>query len=161
MAPVIVDSYSESNYSILANIKDMWPGDNWGENCALSQSFYNADSARRLREAIGEYLNFGRLILIAGASSDKDIAGMLGELAPVSSLVIVTRSRHPRALEPALILDELERQGVKGELEESVSSAAERALAIAGPDDLICATGSLFVAAEAREHIKGIPFEIY
>ena len=127
----------------------------------LVDGAHNADSARRLREAIGEYLNFGRLILIAGASSDKDIAGMLGELAPVSSLVIVTRSRHPRALEPALILDELERQGVKGELEESVSSAAERALAIAGPDDLICAMGSLFVAAEAREHIKGIPFEIY
>ena len=127
----------------------------------LVDGAHNADSARRLREAIGEYLNFDRLILIAGASSDKDIAGMLGELAPISSLIVVTRSRHPRALAPALILDEMERQGVKGELAESVSSAAERALAVAGPDDLICATGSLFVAAEAREYIKGIPFEIY
>ena len=127
----------------------------------LVDGAHNADSARRLREAIEEYLNFDRLILIAGASSDKDIAGMLGELAPISSLIVVTRSRHPRALAPALILDEMERQGVKGELAESVSSAAERALAIAGPDDLICATGSLFVAAEAREYIKGIPFEIY
>ena len=127
----------------------------------LVDGAHNADSARRLREAIEEYLNFDRLILIAGASSDKDIAGMLGELAPISSLIVVTRSRHPRALAPALILDEMERQGVKGELAESVSSAAERALAVAGPDDLICATGSLFVAAEAREYIKGIPFEIY
>ena len=127
----------------------------------LVDGAHNADSARRLREAIEEYLNFDRLILIAGASSDKDIAGMLGELAPISSLIVVTRSRHPRALAPALILDELEGQGVKGELAESVSSAAERALAVAGPDDLICATGSLFVAAEAREYIKGIPFEMY
>ena len=127
----------------------------------LVDGAHNADSARRLREAIEEYLNFDRLILIAGASSDKDIAGMLGELAPISSLIVVTRSRHPRALAPALILDEMERQGVKGELAESVSSAAERALAVAGPDDLICATGSLFVAAEAREYIKGIPVEIY
>ena len=127
----------------------------------LVDGAHNADSARRLREAIGEYLSFDRLILIAGASSDKDIAGIVGELAPLSSLIIVTRSRHPRALAPALLLDELERQGAKGEMAESVSSAVERALAIAKPGDLICATGSLFVAAEAREYIKGIPYDIF
>ena len=127
----------------------------------LVDGAHNADSARRLREAIGEYLTFDRLILIAGASSDKDIAGIVGELAPLSSLIIVTRSRHPRALAPALLLEELERQGAKGEMAESVSSAVERALAIAKPGDLICATGSLFVAAEAREYIKGIPYDIF
>jgi len=127
----------------------------------LVDGAHNADSARRLREAIEEYLSFDRLILIAGASSDKDIAGIVGELAPLSSLIIVTRSRHPRALAPALLLEELERQGAKGEMAESVSSAAERALAIAKPGDLICATGSLFVAAEAREYIKGIPYDIF
>ena len=79
----------------------------------------------------------------------------------MSSLVIVTRSRHPRALEPASLLEELEKQGVKGELAESVSSAAERAMEMAGPRDLICATGSLFVAAEAREYIKGIPHDVF
>ena len=127
----------------------------------LVDGAHNADSARRLREAIGEYLTFDRLILIAGASSDKDIAGIVGELAPLSSLIIVTRSRHPRALAPALLLEELERQGAKGEMAESVSSAVERALAVAKPGDLICATGSLFVAAEAREYIKGIPYDIF
>jgi len=127
----------------------------------LVDGAHNADSARRLKEAIEEYLSFDRLILIAGASSDKDIAGIVGELAPLSSLIIVTRSRHPRALAPALLLEELERQGAKGEMAEGVSSAVERALAIAKPGDLICATGSLFVAAEAREYIKGIPHDIF
>ena len=127
----------------------------------LVDGAHNADSARRLKEAIEEYLSFDRLILIAGASSDKDIAGIVGELAPLSSLIIATRSRHPRALAPALLLEELERQGAKGEMAESVSSAVERALAIAKPGDLICATGSLFVAAEAREYIKGIPHDIF
>ncbi len=127
----------------------------------LVDGAHNADSAKRLKEAIEEYLSFDRLILIAGASSDKDIAGIVGELAPLSSLIIVTRSRHPRALAPALLLEELERQGAKGEMAEGVSSAVERALAIAKPGDLICATGSLFVAAEAREYIKGIPYDIF
>ena len=127
----------------------------------LADGAHNADSANRLRETIEKYLHFDRLILILGASSDKDIAGIVGELAPMSSLAIVTRSRHPRALAPASLLEELEKQGVKGELAESVSSAAERAMEMAGPRDLICATGSLFVAAEAREYIKGIPHDVF
>jgi dihydrofolate synthase/folylpolyglutamate synthase len=126
----------------------------------LVDGAHNADSARRLRETIEEYFTFDRVILIVGASSDKDIAGIAGELAPISSLAIVARSRHPRALAPGSLLKEFERQGARGELAESVSSAVERALEIAIPGDLICATGSLFVAAEAREYIKGIPYDI-
>jgi dihydrofolate synthase/folylpolyglutamate synthase len=127
----------------------------------LADGAHNADSANRLKETIEKYLHFDRLILILGASSDKDIAGIVGELAPLSGMAIVTRSRHPRALAPELLLEELEKQGVKGELAESVSSAAERAMEMAGPRDLICATGSLFVAAEAREYIKGIPHDVF
>ena len=125
----------------------------------LVDGAHNADSARRLRKAIEEYLTFDRLILIVGASSDKDIAGIVGELALRSSLAIATRSRHPRALVPALLLEELERQGVTGVMAESVAAAVEGALGMAGPRDLICATGSLFVAAEAIEYIKGIPYD--
>ncbi len=127
----------------------------------LADGAHNADSANRLRETIEKYLHFDRLILILGASSDKDIAGIVGALAPLSSQAIVTRSRHPRALAPNLLLEELEKQGVKGELVESVSSAVERAMEMAGPRDLICATGSLFVAAEAREYVKGIPYDVF
>jgi dihydrofolate synthase/folylpolyglutamate synthase len=122
---------------------------------------HNADSARRLKEAIEKYFDFSRLILIIGASSDKDIAGIAGELASLSSVAIATRSRHPRALAPSLLLEEMERRGVVGEVAESVGVAVERAVEMAAPGDLICATGSLFVAAEAIEHIKGISPEIY
>ncbi len=127
----------------------------------LVDAAHNADSARRLREAIKQYFDFGQLILIVGASGDKDIAGMARELAPISSLAIVTRSRHPRALEPSLLVEEFRGHGIRAEVAESVAEAASCALALAEPRDLICATGSLFVAAEAREYIKGIPPEIY
>lgn len=122
---------------------------------------HNASSAGRLREAIEACFDFDRLILIIGVSSDKDIAGIVAELAPLSSLAIVTRSRHPRALEPNLLLEELERRGVMSEVVAGVASAVERALSLAGPRDIICATGSLFVIAEAREYMKGISPELY
>ena len=127
----------------------------------LVDGAHNAESARRLKEAIKQYFDFQRLVLIIGASSDKDIAGIVGELAPLSPLAIATRSRHPRALAPSLLQQELINQGVATELTESVAAAAGRALAQAGPKDLICATGSLFVAAEAIEYVKGIRPEIY
>ena len=127
----------------------------------LVDGAHNHESARRLKDALKHNLDFDRLILILGVSSDKDMAGIVQELAALSSFAIVTRSRHPRALEPALLLEELERQGVRGEIAESVSVAVERALQIAGPKDLVCTTGSLFVVAEAREYIKKIPGEVY
>ena len=127
----------------------------------LVDGAHNADSARRLKEAIKQYFDFQRLVLIIGVSSDKDIAGIAGELAPLSTVAIATRSRHPRALAPSLLLEELLKHGAYTELTESVAAATRRALAIAEPRDLICATGSLFIAAEAIEFVKGIPAEIY
>jgi dihydrofolate synthase/folylpolyglutamate synthase len=121
---------------------------------------HNADSARRLKEAIAEHFDHDRLILVIGASSDKDVAGMIAELAPVSSAVIATRSRHPRALAVEPLLDALKNQAIEATASENVGDAVERALSIAGANDLICVTGSLFVAAEAREHMLGIPAEV-
>ena len=51
----------------------------------------------------------------------------------------------------------------RGRLSEagSVGAALDAALAAADAGDLILATGSLFVAAEAREAMLGIPAETY
>lgn len=122
---------------------------------------HNIDSARRLREAIDQYFDFDHLILIIGVLSDKDIAGIANELMPISDRVIVTRSRHPRSAEPAELANKLEKWGVKTEVAQDVVTAVTQAKIIAREKDLICATGSLFVVAEAREHIKGLPAELY
>ena len=86
---------------------------------------------------------------------------MVGELAPLATVVIATRSRHPRALPPSLLIEWLANRGVVAEPTDRVAEAVSRALALAGPRDLICATGSLFVVAEAIEYVKGISPEIY
>ena len=44
---------------------------------------------------------------------------------------------------------------------ESVAEAVEEAKNFADKDDIILVTGSLFVAAEAREFVKNISPEIY
>ncbi|MCH8864432.1 MAG: bifunctional folylpolyglutamate synthase/dihydrofolate synthase [Chloroflexi bacterium] len=113
---------------------------------------HNADSARRLVAALRQYFVFQRLTLIFGASSDKNIAGMVAELASFPNRVIVTSSRHPRAVSPDSLSGEFTRQGMSAEVTENVSAAIEIALAGAAPGDLICVTGSLFIVAEAMEY---------
>jgi len=112
---------------------------------------HNPDAARRLRQSLAEYFDFNQAILIMGASSDNNVAGVVSELAPLSDKVIITRSRHPRAMEPSQLEAEFRRHGVAAQLVESVSEALSLAMSIAGAKDLICATGSLFVVAEVIE----------
>jgi dihydrofolate synthase/folylpolyglutamate synthase len=121
----------------------------------IADGAHNADSARRLKAAITQYFDFQQSILILGTSADKNVAGMVAELAPLCHRVIVTRSHHPRAAAPSVLKAELARQGIKAEARTSVPSAVSSALAMAGEKDLICATGSLFVVAEVIEYIKG------
>lgn len=113
---------------------------------------HNADSARRLVAALTQHFAFQRLTLIFGASSDKNIAGMVAELASFPDTVIVTSSRHPRAMSPDSLAGQFARQGITAEVTENVSEAIEIALAGAVPGDLICVTGSLFIVAEAMEY---------
>jgi dihydrofolate synthase/folylpolyglutamate synthase len=126
-------------------------------------SAHNADSARRLRTALVDWFPrppAKRLALIFGASADKDIAGMLSTfLAPESAdtsgqvdRVIVTKSGHPRSAEPTGLADQVRSYGAgcPVSVQDTIEGALAEALLWAGPDDLICVTGSIFVVAQAR-----------
>jgi len=119
----------------------------------IVDSAHNAYSAKRLVEALKQYFNFDRMVLIFGVSSDKDVAGIVAELVSLPSIVIATRARHPRAVEPARLVAEFSKWGITPEVAENVASAVNLALARATPRDLICATGSLFVIAEVMEYM--------
>jgi len=116
-------------------------------------SAHNAYSVKRLSEALKGYFHFDRVILVLGVSSDKDVTGIVAEAASLTSEVIVTSSRHPRAVKPAVLIDEFAKWGVVPQAAESVASALRLALAGAKSGDLICATGSVFVIAEVMEYM--------
>jgi dihydrofolate synthase/folylpolyglutamate synthase len=117
---------------------------------------HNGDSARRLRQALRDHFSFERAILVMGVSGGKTIADMAEELAPLTRLLIATRSQHPRAAEPEAVAAAFAARGVVSETCPTVAAALDRARALAEPDDLICVVGSLFVVAEAREQVLGL-----
>ncbi|MGD9393861.1 MAG: folylpolyglutamate synthase/dihydrofolate synthase family protein [Dehalococcoidia bacterium] len=110
---------------------------------------HNIDAARSLKKALKEYFDFNKAILVMGASDDKNIKGVIAELLPLFDRVIVTRSRHPRAMAPAPLAAEFARHGVKARIAEDVPAALSQALSLAGEKDLVCLAGSLFIVGEA------------
>jgi dihydrofolate synthase / folylpolyglutamate synthase len=112
---------------------------------------HNRDSAARLRQTMQEYFPGRRTTLVFGASEDKDIAGMLGELSPITTQVILTRSFHPRAAEPDALAKQAQESGVPARIVAEVADALETALQTTKENEVILATGSIFIATAVRE----------
>ena len=84
---------------------------------------------------------------------DKDIPGILNVLLPKVEKVIFTKSEHPRAAEPSLLVELGRQYTIPLESAQNVAAAIERAIAQADRGLVILVTGSLFTAAVARQII--------
>ena len=119
----------------------------------------NRASAQVLAEAIKKIFTYRKLILVLGVSKDKDVSGILEELLPICDLLILTKSRVvSRAMEPIKIKEAIAgvKHGVKDIiLTTGVEDALDKAVSLAGKDDLILVTGSLFVVGEVKESLSG------
>jgi dihydrofolate synthase/folylpolyglutamate synthase len=152
---------------------------------------HNDHSAARLRDSLPHYFDYGRVILVVGVSRDKNLKAIAAELAALAQpgapraprlpsesarrqgmRVIATRSRHPRAAPPQAVANAFlaARSALGATLEVAAVESVEKAVSMAmgearatpaHPGDLVLVTGSLFVAAEAREALKGITPELY
>ena len=61
---------------------------------------HNRDSARCLREALMTCFQYRRLILVLGISANKNLEGIIEELAPLATMTVATRAMVPRAAPP-------------------------------------------------------------
>ena len=127
----------------------------------VADGAHNLYSIEALLDTLPEYLDYRRLVLVAGFSRDKNVEDMVRRLALARPTVFATNSRHPRSLSPDHVAAHFQDQGVSAVKTAGTAEALEKALAAAGDKDLVLATGSLFVAAEAREAMLGIEPEIY
>lgn len=114
-------------------------------------SAHNRDSALRLRLALDDYFPGQPVILVFGASEDKDVEGMFAELMPRVSRVVATRSYHPRAMDPEILVTLAHRYGRPAMIVPKVEDALVQAIQMAEGEAMVLVTGSLFVASGARE----------
>jgi dihydrofolate synthase / folylpolyglutamate synthase len=111
--------------------------------------------------AITETFSFSRLIGVFAVSEDKDVAGVLAELEPVLSDIVVTTNSSPRSAPVrslATIAGEIfgpERVLAQGRLDDAIEAAVNLADEAAGDEDLpgstaVLVTGSVVTAGDAR-----------
>lgn len=112
---------------------------------------HNPYSAQVLRRALEEWFPDHRWVLIFGASADKDVAGMLKALLPISEHTIVTRSDHPRAATPVELADVVALVGGGAEISVNVRKSLRRGLAVMGPASGLLVTGSTHLIADVHE----------
>ena len=113
---------------------------------------HTVSSMKILRESIKENFSFKKLIVVIGLSADKDIEGILKEIAFVADDLILTRTGNPREAEPEKMAVTAKRFYRKNPMViEDIDKALKEAKRIAEKDDLICITGSFFLAGKLKK----------
>ncbi len=137
-------------------------GQEWSDQYIVADGAHNRASAHELVLTLAEVVPGLPVHFIFGASNDKDIRGMLEELAPHAASLTFTQSHHARAAKPEELAALGAALGVPYHTAPSLPGALLLAQRLAAPGSVICVTGSLFIAAEAREYVlqmRGISIE--
>lgn len=133
-----------------------WPGrfevmhDRVSGKTILLDCAHNRDSAARLVETLRENFPGATPVLIFGASNDKDIPGMLAELLPAVSGVIMARADHPRASDAEQLAAAARESGVARLVKVAHTVSEALAEARGSSEPLVLVTGSIFLVADAR-----------
>lgn len=133
--------------------KTYWPGrfEILNQNPSLVfDCAHNLESCHQLSLTLQTMFPDHKILLIFGASEDKDIDGMFKELLPFVERAILTKSFHPRAISPYLLEQKVKRANIPTQVIENVADAVQQALAMVSEQQVILVTGSIFVVAEAR-----------
>ena len=138
-----------------------WPGrfESAGERPrVILDGAHNPAAAAALAADLGRFGS--EWIFVAGVNEDHQAEGVLGALEPLAGRFLLTESGHAKAMpvEELAARAAAAAPGVAAAIESCCRTAFERALAAAGESGRVCVTGSLHLAARAREFF-GLPLQ--
>lgn len=123
----------------------------------LIDGAHNPSAARKLAGALKNYFIpvYGKIIIIFGIMSDKDMEGIMSPLMPVASEVIVTAPDYGRAASPERLAEIAISLGsapvTANSVKEALDIAAERAgIFYEHAPCLVLITGSFYTIGEAK-----------
>jgi dihydrofolate synthase/folylpolyglutamate synthase len=138
----------------IANVS--WPGrlEQLSEKPAIYlDGAHNPSGARELLEFWQRDLAGRRIILIYGAMRDKAVDEIAGVLFPHAHNVILTEPRQPRAISVPLLSEMTAHlASQRPTIIRDPFQAFDRALELAGENDAIFVTGSLYLVGDLRCH---------
>ncbi|WP_152051401.1 bifunctional folylpolyglutamate synthase/dihydrofolate synthase [Tautonia marina] len=119
---------------------------------------HNVASAEALAETLQSCFPKVPRTLVFGTSREKDLPGQLRALLPLFEAVVATRFvENPRAVDPETVAEAVvQLGGPPCVIAADPTLALSEARRITPASGLICVTGSLFLAAEARASVLGL-----
>lgn len=148
--------FAISKRAIVSGIESVrWPGrlERLRERPAVYlDGSHNPAGAREVTAFWREHLAGRRIHLIYGAMRDKAIDEVAGILFPQASTVILTQSPQPRSLSAQALAEMTSHLAGTVEVIREPGAALERGLEIAEADDVIFATGSLYLVGDLRRY---------
>ena len=116
---------------------------------------HNPQCAQALAASLRGLYGEKKLIFLIGVLADKDWQSMVGEVLPLAKAIVTVRPESDRAKDENELAAWVRAQGVPAEAHASIGEALDAALALAGPEDAVCAWGSLYSVGELR-HCLGL-----
>ncbi len=118
----------------------------------LLDGAHNAASMRALMRAIGQHIPYDSMVMVFGCAGDKDIDGMMAEIATGADKVIFTQaSNNTRVARPPELAERYEEMtGRVGQVTETLRDALHVAHSAVSREDLICVCGSFALVGESK-----------
>jgi dihydrofolate synthase/folylpolyglutamate synthase len=118
----------------------------------LVDGAHNAASMHALMRAIGQHIPYDSMVMIFGCAADKDIPGMMSEIASGADKIIFTQAtNNPRAAKARELADLYEEAtGRVGQVTQCLGDALRVAQSAVSREDLICVCGSFCLVGEAK-----------
>jgi dihydrofolate synthase/folylpolyglutamate synthase len=124
----------------------------------LIDGAHNPASMEALIKTVGQHISYDSMLVIFGCAMDKDVDGMLDQIAMGADKVIFTKNGTMRSADPEELAARFEeRTGRMAQWSNDVSGAIRIAKSVATRGDIICITGSFYLAGEAKRLYMGQP----
>jgi dihydrofolate synthase/folylpolyglutamate synthase len=118
---------------------------------------HNPAGARALARFWEDHCVGRRIFLVYGAMRDKAVPEITEILFPKAAAIILTRPEQSRAIAPETLREICADLNPQLLIEPTPAAAMERALELASPEDMIFATGSLFLIGDLRKNYAEQP----
>lgn len=111
---------------------------------------HNTYSATKLSQSISSYFPDRKVVLLFGASEDKDIPAVFDELLPITHTLMPVQAEHPRAISVDKLAETAASYACEVQIFSSIQAAIQQGMAVAGKNGVVLITGSLYLVGEAR-----------
>lgn len=113
---------------------------------------HNLQGIEALKKSLSELFKYDKLILGLGILADKDVDHMIAEMAPLGDTIIVTEPNIFRAMKAEELGQRMKKLNENVIVEADIEKAIDKALELAGENDLVLFSGSLYLIGDVRRY---------